>query len=262
MEIIINNRKINYEIEGEGKPLILLHGWLASLETMKPLQKHLAKNFKVYNVDIIGFGKSELPEKPMNTDDFGDFLASFIKELNIESPILIGHSNGGRTIINYAGRNLGDINKIVLIDSAGIKPKRKLSYYFKIYTFKIVKNIVKLFPKKMEKLKEKALNKFGSDDYKSSPEVLRKTMNIILNEDQKGIMPNIKAPTLMIWGDKDTATPLSDAKIMEKLIPNSGIALLEGTGHFSYLENLPLCLKILDEFFKNDINLFSIRLSW
>ena len=98
MEITINNKKINYEVEGEGKSIILLHGWLASLETMKPLQKHLANWFKVYNVDIIGFGKSDLPEAPMNTDDYGDFLNSFINTLKIENPILIGHSNGGRTI--------------------------------------------------------------------------------------------------------------------------------------------------------------------
>ncbi len=252
MEVIINNKKINYEIEGEGKPVILLHGWLASLETMKPLQKYLAKSFKVYNVDIIGFGKSDLPDKPMSTNDFGNFLSDFINALKIENPILIGHSNGGRMIINYAGRNLGKINKIVLIDSAGIKPKRKLSYYFKVYTFKLIKNIVKIFPKKLEPLREKALSKFGSSDYKSSPEVLRKTMNIILNEDEQNIMPNINVPTLMIWGDKDTATPLEDAKKMEKLIPNSGIAVLEGAGHFSYLDKLNECLLILDEFIKND----------
>ncbi len=252
MELTINNKKINYEIEGEGKPLILLHGWLASLETMKPLQKHLAKWFKVYNVDIIGFGKSELPDNPMSTNEYGDFLKEFIEKLNIDNPILIGHSNGGRTIINYAGRNLGKINKIVLIDSAGIKPKRKPNYYIKVYTFKLVKNIVKFLPKKFEKLREKALSKFGSADYKASPEVLRKTMNIILNEDQRKIMPNINVPTLMIWGDKDTATPLEDAKKMEKLISNSGIAVLEGAGHFSYLDRLNQCLLILDEFLKND----------
>ena len=254
MEIEIKGKKINYELEGEGKPLILLHGWLASSETMKPLQKHLAKKFKVYNVDIIGFGKSDLPDNPMSTNDFGDFLADFIKQLNIEKPILIGHSNGGKTIINYAGRNLGDINKIVLIDSTGIKPKRKLNYYIKIYTFKVVKNVVKILPKKLENLREKALSKFGSQDYKSSPEILRKTMNIILNEDQKHIMKNINVPTLMIWGDKDTATPISNAREIEKLIPNSGVAVIEGAGHFSYLENLPLCLAILDEFLKNDKN--------
>lgn len=254
MEIKIKGKKINYEVEGEGKPLILLHGWLASLETMKPLQKHLSKYFKVYNVDIIGFGKSDLPDNPMSTNDFGNFLENFIQELKIENPILIGHSNGGKTIINYAGRKLGDVNKIVLIDSTGIKPKRKLNYYIKIYTFKFVKNVVKILPKNLESLREKALSRFGSQDYKSSPEILRKTMNIILNEDQKQIMKNINVPTLMIWGDKDTATPISNAREIEKIIPNSGVAVIEGTGHFSYLENLPLCLAILDEFLKNDKN--------
>ena len=252
MEVEINNKKINYEVEGEGKPIILLHGWLASLETMMPLQKHLAQNFKVYNVDVIGFGKSDLPDSPLSTNDFGNFLAEFINKLKIENPILIGHSNGGRTIINYAGRNLGKINKIVLIDSAGIKPKRKINYYLKVYTFKAVKNLVKILPNKFENLREKALSKFGSSDYKNSPEVLRKTMNIILNEDQCKIMPNINAPTLLIWGDKDTATPLQDAKKMEKLITNSGIAVLEEAGHFSYLDRLRDCLIILDEFLKND----------
>lgn len=254
LEIIINNKKINYEIEGEGKPIILLHGWLASLETMRVLQNHLSKHFKVYNVDIIGFGKSDLPDRPLNTDDFGDFLNYFINTLKIDKPILIGHSHGGRTIINYAGRNLGKINKIVLIDSAGVKPKRKISYYFKVYSFKIVKSLVKILPKKCVNLREKALSKFGSDDYKNSPEILRKTMNIILNEDQQKLMSNINVPTLLIWGDKDTATPIRDAKIMEKLIQNSGIAVLEGAGHFSYLDNLRQCLIILDEFLKNDID--------
>lgn len=252
MEITINNKKINYEVKGEGKPVILLHGWLASLETMMPLQKHLERSFKVYNVDIIGFGKSDLPDEPLNTNDFGNFLLNFIKTLKIENPILIGHSNGGRTIINYAGRNLGEINKIVLIDSAGIKPKRKINYYLNIYTFKTAKKLLKILPNKYNKAREKILSKFGSDDYKNSPEVLRKTMNIILNEDQRKIMPNINAPTLLIWGDKDTATPIGDAKEMEKLIPNSGVAVLEGASHFSYLDRLRECLIILDEFLKND----------
>ena len=252
MEITINNKKINYEVNGSGKPIILLHGWLASLETMMPLQKHLEKNFKVYNVDIIGFGKSDLPDNPLNTNDFGDFLSSFIQTLKIENPILIGHSHGGRTIINYAGRNLGKINKIVLIDSAGIKPKRKLDYYFKVYSYKTIKKILKIFPNKFKNYRENMIKKFGSDDYKNSPEVLRKTMNIILNEDQRKIMPNINVPTLLIWGDNDTATPLDDAKKMEKLIPNSGIALLKGASHFSYLDKLGQCLIILDEFLKND----------
>ena len=97
MNIKINGLNINYEVSGEGTPVILLHGWLCSLDTMKPIASVLEK-FKVYNVDLPGFGKSDMPEKPFNTNDFGDFLDGFIKGLKIENPILIGHSNGGRTI--------------------------------------------------------------------------------------------------------------------------------------------------------------------
>lgn len=255
MEIQINGKKINYEVSGEGKPVVLLHGWLCSLETMAPLARHLEKHFKVYSIDIIGFGKSELPDKPLNTDDFGNFLKELLEKLKIENPILIGHSNGGRTIINYAGRNLGKINKIVLIDSAGIVPKRKPKYYIRMYTFKALKNIFKILPKTemVNNIKNRMLGKFGSSDYKNSPDVLKKTMSIILNEDQKYLMPNIKAPTLLIWGDQDTATPIEDGKTMEKLIPGSGLVTYEGAGHYSYLDRLSNCLLVLDEFLKEDM---------
>ena len=126
MEIIINNKRINYEISGKGNPVVLLHGWLANLDTMKPLANRLSQKFKVYNIDIIGFGKSELPDKPMNTDDYGNFLKDLLEKLEIKNPILIGHSNGGRMIINAVGRGIVKPKKIVLIDSAGIKPKRKI----------------------------------------------------------------------------------------------------------------------------------------
>lgn len=255
MEIQVNGKKINYEVSGQGKTIVLLHGWLASLETMAPLARHLEKHFKVYSIDVIGFGKSELPDKPLNTNDFGDFLKELLEKLEIENPILIGHSNGGRMIINFAGRNLGKINKIVLIDSSGIVPKRKPKYYIKTYTFKVLKNIFKILPKTemVNNLKDRVLGKFGSSDYKNSPDVLKKTMSIILNEDQKYLMPNIKAPTLLIWGDQDTATPIEDGKTMEKLIPGSGLVTYEGAGHYSYLDRLSNCLLVLDEFLKDDM---------
>jgi pimeloyl-ACP methyl ester carboxylesterase len=252
--IEIDNLKINYEVEGEGNPVILLHGWLANLKTMKPLANGLKDKFKVYNVDVVGFGESDLPKEPYNTDEFGNFLNKFVKALKIEKPILIGHSNGGKTIINAVGRGLVDAKKIVLIDSTGIKPKRKIKQYAKIYTFKICKNVLRIFPnnERYNQLRERVIGKFASADYKNSPEVLRRTMSNILNEDQRHLLPNIKIPTLLIWGEKDDATPISDAKIMEKLIPDAGLVEYKNSGHFSYLENLNHCIIVLREFLKND----------
>lgn len=254
MQVKIKDWNINYEIMGDGNPVILLHGWLANLETMRPIANSLSQNFKVYLVDIVGFGKSDLPEHPLNTNDFGDFLAEFVRELKIENPILIGHSNGGRMIINAVGREIVKPRKVVLIDSAGIVPKRKPKYYIKVGIFKAGKAVLNKLPDvgAIKKFKEKLLNNVGSSDYKASAPVLRETMKRILNEDVSKLLPNIKVPTLLIWGSLDTDTPISDAKKMESLIPDCGLVEYPNSGHFSYLQNIQNCNAVLNEFFKND----------
>ena len=254
MQVKINNWNINYEVIGEGNPVVLLHGWLADLETMRPIANNLSKNFKVYLVDVVGFGKSDLPEHPLNTNDFGDFLKEFLNTLKIKNPILIGHSNGGRTIINAVGRKVVKPRKVILIDSAGLKPKRKLGYYLKVGFYKTGKFLLNLLPntKKIKAFKEKLRNKVGSSDYKSSSNVLKETMKLILNEDLSKLLPNINVPTLLFWGTLDNATPISDGRKMAKLIPDSGLIEYPGSSHFSYLENLNNFNSVVNEFLKND----------
>ncbi len=111
VEVIIDGKKIHYEIEGEGYTVVLLHGWLANLKTMQPIADGLKQKFKVYNVDIIGFGQSDMPDSPMDTDTYGDFVKKFIQSQKIEKPVLIGHSNGGRAIINAVRKRLNRAKK-------------------------------------------------------------------------------------------------------------------------------------------------------
>ncbi len=254
MQVKINNWNINYEVLGEGNPVILLHGWLATLETMRPIANDLSRNFKVYLVDVVGFGKSDLPEHPLKSDDFGNFLRDFMEKLKIKSPILIGHSNGGRMIINAVGRGIISAKKVILIDSAGIKPKRSLGYYVKVSFYKVGKFFLNLLPntKRIKAFKEKLRNNVGSSDYKASANVLKETMKIIVNEDVTDLLPKISVPTLLFWGTLDTATPISDAKKMEKLIPDCGLIEYPGASHFSYLENINNFNAVVNEFLKND----------
>lgn len=214
----------------------------------------LCQNFKVYLVDVVGFGKSDLPEHPLSSDDFGNFLKEFLEKLNIVNPILIGHSNGGRCIINAVGRGIVNAKRIVLIDSAGLKPKRTLKYYLKVGFFKTGKVVLNLLPntKSIKKFKEKLRNNVGSSDYQASANVLKETMKIILNEDCTNLLPNIKVPTLLIWGSLDRATPIKDAKKMKQLIPDCGLVEYPNSTHFSYLENINNCNLVLNEFLKNE----------
>jgi pimeloyl-ACP methyl ester carboxylesterase len=130
-----------------------------------------------------------------------------------------------------------EIDKLILVDSAGILPKNKKKT-MKTRVYKALKVIVgnnitrKVFPNALEGLKKK----FGSEDYRNASAVMRETLVKVVNEDLEPLLPNIKQSTLLIWGTNDTATPLSDAKIMEKLIPDAGIVEVKDAGHYSFLE--------------------------
>ena len=154
----VKDWNINYETFGNGNPVVLLHGWLTDMETMRPIANSLSKNFQVYLIDVVGFGKSDLPKDPLTSDDFGDFLKELLDKLNIKNPILIGHSNGGRIIINSVGRGIVNPKKIILIDSAGLKPKRSLAYHIKVSIFKFGKILLNLIPSRKIRVKLVIIN--------------------------------------------------------------------------------------------------------
>jgi pimeloyl-ACP methyl ester carboxylesterase len=143
------------------------------------------------------------------------------------------------------------VEKIILVDSAGLIPKRGIDYYIKVYSFKTLKFIYKnlFFWIKGEDRMEKFYKKFGSDDYQDSDGIMRKILVKVVNEDLSPILKDIKAPTLLIWGDKDEATPLYMAKIMEKEIKDSGLVVLEDAGHYSYLDDYYKFKRVINSFF-------------
>ena len=101
-------------------------------------------------------------------------------------------------------------------------------------------------------LYERFQNRVGSSDYRNSSEMLRKTMSKLLAEDLTEQIKSISVPTLLVWGENDTATPLSDAYVMEEKIPGAGVAIIPGAGHFSYLEGAMQFNRIMDVYFKED----------
>ncbi len=252
MIIDLNGIKLHYEKSGAGRPLLLLHGWGGSIASFAAVQQHLEKDFCVYNLDLPGFGESPPPSRAWGTEEYTACLQDFLAAQQIKRPILIGHSFGGRLSIRLGA--LGIPAKIVLVDAAGLPPKRPLSYYLKVYSYKAAKLVFRL--PGLSHWREQVLDWFrgrsGSSDYREASGVMRQTFVRVVNEDLGPLLPRISAPTLLIWGDRDTATPLSDGKKMEQLIPDAGLVVFAGAGHFSYLEQLPRFLRVLDSFLAPD----------
>ncbi len=226
-----------YTVEGDGYPVVLMHGWGCNHTTLASIEKLLVGNFKVYNVDFPGFGESSEPQSVWSVEQYTSMIEELLQAENVTAPILLGHSFGGRVGILFASRN--EVRKLVLVDAAGVKPRRSLKYYYKVYSYKAIKKLLPLVAGKEtgERLINKYRGKVGSSDYNSASQMMRTIMSKVVNEDLRHVMSCIKCPTLLVWGEKDTATPVKDAKIMEKLIPDAGLVVFKGAGHYSFLDN-------------------------
>ena len=248
-KIKCENIKVAYKESGNGlQAVILLHGWGVGLDhkLMEPINKHLSKYFTVYNLDWPGFGESDLPDQAFSTTDYCRILALFIAKLEIENPILIGHSFGCRIALRYAADN--PVFKMVLTGAAGLKGKRDLDYYLKVYSYKAGKQL-----RKLPGFSELGKNvKYGSSDYQAVSGVMRETFVKVVNEDVKDLLPRINCEVLLVYGDLDEDTPIWMGEYLEKHLPNAGLAVFKGDDHYAYLHQLPRFLQVIDIFLKEE----------
>lgn len=246
--IEIDGVKLNYTCQGDGRPLIIMHGWGCNISTVASITAVAARQCKVYTIDFPGFGNSPEPPGVWGIEEYTRLIEGMVKKLGIVNPMLLGHSFGGRVGILYASRN--PVEKLILVDAAGVKPRRSLKYYFKVYTYKAGRRLAYLMysKDKADRMVEEKRKKSASADYLAASPRMRAILSKCVNEDLCGVMPDIKAPTLLIWGENDTATPLRDAKIMERLIPEAGLVSFPGCGHYSFLDNPRQFAAVLQSF--------------
>lgn len=254
MEINVSGIRTNVQITGNGEPVLLLHGWGAQIESFAPVIFALGKYRRVIALDLPGFGKSGFPEGPWTVGDYMEFTLAFMTAMGLEKTDVLCHSFGGRIAILLAAKHPGRVGKIVFVDSAGVRPKRTLKYYFKIYSYKLAKRIAKrkglaAFFKALGLDAEKKIKSAGSTDYRNLPDCMKKTFVNVVNEDLSPYLKDIKSPSLLIWGEDDTDTPLSYAQKMEREIADAGLVVLKGAGHYSYLDQFPRFIAVVNSFF-------------
>ena len=185
-------------------------------------------------VDFNGFGSTPEPSRPYSVCDYAGEVLSVIEKEGVENAIVVGHSFGGRVAMEICAKFPDVAKGLVLVDSAGLKPRRKLSYYLKITLHKLLK-----------KLGFKGLK--GSKDYQVLSFIMKETFKKVVQYDQTYLLKDIKVPTAIFWGKYDTETPLYMARKLNKKIEDSSLFLLDG-GHFSYIDDYDTFLSILSAF--------------
>lgn len=228
---------IHYELLGNGKThIVFLHGWGGSIDCFKFTKNYLNQDCSCLFIDFPPFGHSQEPMHVFTMLDYVDFTEQIINICKLKNVILVGHSFGGRVAVILANRQ--NVKKLFLIDSAGLKPKSTIKYFFK-------KNLYKLAKKLNIKYN------IGSKDYKNLSINMKKIFVNIVNTYLEEYAININIPCIIFWGKKDKETPLYMAKRYNKLIKNSQLIVYKDSGHFSYLDKINEYIAVLNYFIEN-----------
>jgi len=234
--IIIENLNISFldNEKEKSKVILFLHGWAADKYNLSSIYNYLLNSYRIITIDLPGFGQSDRPKETVGTYEYSEIIYKFMTNLDIKKVSIVGHSFGGKIALLLSYNYPELIERLILIDSSGIKPKRGLLWYLKVFSFKFLKFLYKNMFKnrKLEDFK----NKFGSDDYKKAGQ-MRDILVKTVNEDFTNILDKINCPVFLYWGEKDKDTPLWMAKIMVKKIKDVGLFVVKNGGHYSFLQD-------------------------
>lgn len=229
-EIIINGIKTNYQEFGNGKPFLILHGWGSNADRWVEVAENIAKNgYKVIVPDLPGFGKSDALQVPWNSNKYVAWIEQFIKELKLGDFYLLGHSFGGALAAKVSVKHAQEVKKLFLVSAAIVRKKTAK----KDFSSKVAKAVKVFYFLPLYPLFRKAIYKFiiRKSDYMYVEGIMKETYLNVIAEDVSFHTSFIRVPTVIIWGEKDDATPIENGRTVASQIKNSTFVAIPDVGH-------------------------------
>lgn len=250
--------RLAYRELGDGKPLLILHGWGVDSSVFVPLMQKMSAYRRCIALDFPGFGGSDLPPKAMTVPEVADVVSQFIDQMKLQSCDLLAHSFGGRVSLELLARDVNQtrFDKILITGGAGMKPRRTWRFYYRKYLAKTLKAPFALLPvslreRGLEALRKTALWKsLGSSDYQQLQGVMRETFVKTVNYYQESLLPTIGHSILLLWGENDDATPMYQAERLEKGLKNAALVKIAKAGHYAFLDQSAQFEAIAKAYFK------------
>ena len=233
---------------GSGEPVVVLHGWGGRVESMAPVIHCLAESRRVLALDLPGFGESPAPAGAWGTADYAWFVRDVLAGAGVERADFVGHSFGAKTSL-YLAATTPVVRRLVLAGSSGLRAAPSFKARVKRGVSRAGRTAKRLGPPGRA-LSAAIYRRIASEDYRNAGP-LRPTFVKVVNEDLAELLPEIGAPTLLVWGTEDDAVPVAHARTMEQRIPDAGLVLFEGAGHFAYLDEPDRFCRIVRHFLQS-----------
>lgn len=236
-------------------PVLALHGWGASRQLMTPATDRLAAlGHPVIALDLPGFGDTPPPPAAWGVPDYANFVLTALDALGYDHVHLFGHSFGGRISLVLGADHPERIGKLVLADSAGVPPQRSWSSQARLKTYRAARKALEAVGAHnlAQQIRGWYNARYGSADFQQASGVMRETFVRVVKQDLRPFAARVQRPTLLFWGDRDEDTPLWQGRELEKLIPDAGLVVLAGAGHYSYLDKLDEFVRVADFFLRQN----------
>ena len=251
----ISGTRVCFETAGETGPRVaLLHGWGCSMELMRPVAESLKADHRILLLDFPGHGKSSPPPEPWGVPEYAACVLELIRKNSFTPCSIVAHSFGCRVAAMLAAEEPALFEKLVLTGAAGLKKKagaeaeaRSSQYQKKKQWVQRIRKIPGMSDF-ADRIQEQLIQKYGSEDYKKLDPEMRKTFNLVIQQDLREYYAKLHQSTLLIWGENDTETPLWMGREIEAMIPDAGLVVFEGGSHFAYLQELQRFNTIIKSF--------------
>jgi pimeloyl-ACP methyl ester carboxylesterase len=253
---IIDGVPVHEQIIGESAndsqrlPILMLHGWGAHSGLLLPLGERLARaGWRCYMPDLPGFGQTPPPPAVWSVHDYAAWVIRYMNAHQLTFVNLFGHSFGGRLGLVLGAEHSNRIAKMVLANSAGVRPKPSPVGQARQTSYKWLQGSLRAMGMShmADDLRAWYINRYGSSDYKNAG-ALRETFVRVINEDLLPYAARVRPSTLLLWGAADQDTPLWQGQVLERTIPDAGLVVFDGAGHYSYLDALDQATRVITHF--------------
>ena len=229
MQVIVQDLLTGYSRVGKGKQVLILHGWGDSSVSWKSFANKLAKQYEVILLDLPGFGETQMPGEAWNLTDYANFVHDFLRKIAVKPYGIVGHSNGGAIAIRGVGQGIFQAEKLVLLASAGVRGTSAQKGLYVIS--KVGKVMASPLPKRVQARLRKGLYRRAGSDLLVA-EHMQDTFKRIVRDDVRADAAYISTPTLFVYGERDTETPVALGRQLHDDIEGSVFQEIPAVGHF------------------------------